>query len=181
MGVPDAVYTATLIYQKRAVIFGPFLITSCGTHSGSNTTYTGSFDPLAFPGGSLAQITGFVTNAVNNGTFVVVSCTATTLIVANGSGVAETASAFVSNFDWAPIPDQYSDIYNNLFLSEMLASVDDARSQMFRQRGVAAYLAKAQGLTETQRNAFIQQWLARGVEEMVVPLRAQQGTQARAV
>lgn len=181
MGVPNAVYTATLIYQKRAVIFGPFLITSCGNHVAANTTYTGSFDPLAFPAGALAQITGFVTNAVNNGTFVVVSCTTTSLIVVNGAGVAETASAFVSNFDWAPIPDQYSDIYNNLFLSEMLAVVDDARSQIHRQRGIAAYLAKATGLTETQRNAFLNQWISRGIQEMVAPLRAQQGVQARAV
>jgi hypothetical protein len=161
LGVPDAIYTVTVVYQKLAVQFGPFFITSASNHSGANTTYTGSFDPLSFPVGATAIITGFVTNAANNGSFVVVSCSTTALVVANGVGVAETASAFVSNFSWDPIPNQYSDIYNNLFLSEALAIVDDARAQLYRQRGIAAFLSKATGLSEMQKNVFVQQWMAR--------------------
>ena len=181
LGVPNAVYDVTIVYQKKPQAFGPFLISAAANHVGATTTYTGTFDPLSFPAGSTAQITGFVTNTVNNGSFFVVSCSATSLVVLNGAGVAETLAAYVSDFDWAPIPDMFSDIYNNLFLSEMLANVDDARSQAYRQRGIAAFLAKSTGLTETQKNAFVQQWSARTVEATSTALSTQMGTQTRGV
>jgi hypothetical protein len=180
IGVPNAAYTVNLIYQKRPVMFGPFLISSVANSAAGVTAYTGTFDPLAFPVGAKAQITGF-TNAVNNGSFTVVLITSTTLTLANTAGVAETASAFASNFDWSPIPDSFMDVYNSLFLSEMMAIVDDARSQMYRQRGIAAFLAKAEGLSDMQKNAFIQQWLARGVETATSAQMAQLGNQARGV
>lgn len=179
MGVPNGVWTATVTYQKRSVQFGPFFIADAQNHNGNNTTYDGSFDPLSFPAGATAQITGFVTNAVNNGSFTVVSCSTTQLVVVNNAGVSEAVSAYAINPSWSPIPDQYSDVFNNLFLSEMLAAVDDARAQLYRQRGIAAFLAKAAGLTETQKKAFIQQWLARQVEEQSTVMIAQQGNQGR--
>src|SRR6266404_6205133 len=145
LGVPDKIYTVTVTYQKLSPQFGPFFITSCGTAGGGNTTYTGTFDVISFPVGATAIVTGFQTNAVNNGSFIVVSVTNTSLVLANTAGIAETASAFVSNFSWDPIPNQFSDVYNNLFLAEALAGVDDARSQLYRQRGVAAFLSKATG------------------------------------
>jgi hypothetical protein len=78
------------------------------------------------------------------------------------------------------IPDQYQDIYNNLFLAEAMASVDDARSVSYRQRGVATLLAKAEGLNEMQKNAFLMQfWSRYGEHEIVNSLRAQQSIQAR--
>jgi hypothetical protein len=181
LGVPDKIYTVTLVYQKLAPQFGPFFITSCGNASASKTSYVGSFDPLSFPVGATAIITGFVTNAVNNGSFTVVSCTSTLLVLSNSAGIAETASAYANNFSWDPIPNQYSDVYNNLFLSEAMAAVDDARAQLYRQRGIAAFLAKASGLTEMQKNAFIQQWLQRSVERAEVSGGTQQGTAGRDV
>lgn len=164
LGVPDAVYTVTLVYQKLAPQFGPFFITSAANAAGGNTVYTGNFDPLSFPAGATVIITGFVAHTANNGSFIVVSCTTTTLTVVNSAGVAEIISAYANNFSWDPIPNQYSDVYNNLFLSEAMAVVDDARAQLYRQRGVAAFLAKQTGLSEMQKNAFVQQWLARGIE-----------------
>jgi len=107
MGVPDAVYTATLTYQKLAV-----------------------------------QMTA-------------------------------TSST------WSGIPDQYSDIYNNLFLAEAFAISDDARAQIYRSRGVAALLAKSEGLTQMQINAFLAQWQARDAQALGAQLRTQQGNQAR--
>jgi hypothetical protein len=181
IGVPNAAYTVTLIYQKRPVMFGPYIISAAGNESAGDTVYTGTFDPLAFPDGAVAQITGFKTNIVNNGSFVVVNCTATALTVVNAAGVAETITAYANNFDWGPIPDSYQDIYNNLFLSEMFAVEDDARSQTYRQRGIAAFLSKAEGLTQLQRNAFVQQWLARGIESASSAQTAQLGSQARGV
>jgi hypothetical protein len=82
---------------------------------------------------------------------------------------------------WAPLPDSYSDIYNNLFLGEAFAAVDDTRSQIYRQRGVAAFLAKAEGLTDTQKNIFAQQWLAQSREQNSVVLKLQQGVQGRGI
>lgn len=179
-GIPDKTYTATIIYQMKAQLFGPYFISAASNVSGGNTTYTGIFDPLSFPTGATAVITGFVTNPANNGSFTVVSSSATTLVLANAAGVAETISAYASNYSWAPIPDYYNDIYNNLFLSEALAMVDDARAQAYRARGVAAFLAKAQGLSDTQKNVFVEQWLARGRQSAASALSVQQGTGARA-
>ena|SRR5271166_1502350 len=182
MPVPDKVYTVTVVYQKLAPAFGPFLITSAAAKSAGNTAYTGTFDPISFPAGSIAQVTGFVASPSNNGSFVVVSCTLTTLTVTQpGAGGAETISAYASNFSWDPIPDQYMDVFNNLFLSEALAMVDDARAVQYRQRGVAALLAKASGLTEMQKNAFMQQWLARDVQRQSVAGTGQLGHASKGI
>lgn len=180
MPIPDKIYTVTVVYQKLSPQFGPFLISSAANHVAGNTTYTGVFDALSFPAGSTAIITGFTTPA-NNGSFVVVSCTSTSLVVANGAGVSQTNQAYVSNYSWDPIPDQYSDVFNNLFLSEAMAMVDDARAQLYRQRGVAALLSKASGLTEMQKNAFAQQWLQRGYERQAVMGTEQLGHTGRGV
>ncbi len=181
LGVPDKIYTVTVTYQKLSPQFGPFFITSCGTAGGGNTTYTGTFDVISFPVGATAIVTGFQTNAVNNGSFIVVSVTNTSLVLANTAGIAETASAFVSNFSWDPIPNQFSDVYNNLFLAEALAGVDDARSQLYRQRGVAAFLSKATGLSEMQKNVFVQQWLARANERQADAGLIQTGNTSRGI
>ena len=181
LGVPDAIYTVTVDYQKLSPQFGVYFISSVANHSGANTAYTGAFDPLSFPVGATANITGFVAHAVNNGSFTVVSCTTTTLTLVNGAGVAETITAYATNFSWAPIPDQYSDVYNNLFIAEALSLDGDARAQLYRQRGVAALMAKATGLTEMQKSAFSQQWLARDTERQATTLVIQQGNAARGV
>jgi hypothetical protein len=181
LAVPDRVYTVTLVYQKLALPFGPYFISAAGTASGGNTTYTGTFDKLAFPVGATAIITGFVAHPANNGSFVVVSCSATSLVVANAGGIAETIQAYVSNFSWDPIPDSYSDVYNNLFLAEAMAMVDDSRSQLYRQRGVAALMAKASGLTEMQKNIFAQQWLSRNTEKQATAGMTNLGNTGRGV
>jgi hypothetical protein len=177
-GVPDQAYTANVIYQKRPIGFGPFFITSAATVVDGTTTYEGSFDPQAFPVGATANISGFLTLA-NNGSFIVVACNASALILENAGGVAETDPAYATNFTWAPVPDSFSDVYNNLFLSEAMAMVDDARAQLYRARGVAAFISKAHGLNDMQKNAFVQQWLARSQESATSALRVQQGVGAR--
>lgn len=181
LGVPNKIYTVTVTYQKLAPQFGPFIVTASGNASAGNTAYTGIFDPYSFPVGATATITGFV-NAANNGNFTVVSCNTTTLVVANGAGVAQTpTNAFALNQSWGPIPDQFSDIYNNLFLAEILTLADDSRSQYYRQRGVAAFLAKESGLNETQKNIFVQQWIARSSERAAAAQATQRGDLGRSV
>ncbi len=80
------------------------------------------------------------------------------------------------------IPDQYQDIYNHLFVGESMAVVDDARATQYRQRGVAALLAKSEGLSDMQKNQFLEQyWMRQGRTDIVGTLRAQQAQQARGV
>jgi hypothetical protein len=177
----DQVYTLTLIYQKASGEMGPFFITAAANASAGNTAYAGAFDPDSFLTGATANITGFVANVVNNGSFTVVSCSTSSLVLANAGGIAETISAYASNYTWSPIPDSFRNIYDMLFLGEAMAVADDARAQIYRQRGMAALLSKAEGLTETQKNIFMQQWLARGVERTGVASMAQMGNQARGV
>ena len=67
------------------------IISSVATGTG---VYTGTFTEFAsYPVGAPVKITGFVTNAANNGTFTVVSATATTLTTSNSASISESASA----------------------------------------------------------------------------------------
>jgi hypothetical protein len=80
------------------------------------------------------------------------------------------------------IPFQYSDVYNALFLAEAMSVVDEVRSMQYRQRGIAALLAKAEGLNEMQVNNFLQQyWARQGRPEMAGPLKTTQAIQGRGV
>jgi hypothetical protein len=68
-----------------------YSLTQASAASGGNTTYMGTFSPT-IAAGSFVTIAGFTTNATNNGTFAVVSCSSTQLVVVNGNGVAESNS-----------------------------------------------------------------------------------------
>lgn len=181
LSVPDQAYTGSLTYQKLSIPFQVFNITSVANAVAGNTTYTGVFNTASFVTGQIAQVAGFSTSA-NNGSFTIVSVTGTTLVLANPSGVSETKAATVINESWYPIPDSYSDIFNNLFLAEALSIVDDNREQIYRQRGIAAFLTKAEGLSQMQINAFLAQWNMRGSsQELAAQLRIQQAQTARGV
>ena len=182
LGVPDQIYKINLIYQGLAVQFSSFQIASCASNANGNTVYTGVFAPASFGVGDQASVAGF-TNPLNNGVFFIVSCTVNHLTLTNPNGVAESpTSATAIDVSWAPIPDQYSDIYNNLFLSEAFQAVSEsAESARYRQRGVAALLAKSEGLTEVQYNAFLSQWLTREDVVTASALRTNQAVQARGV
>lgn len=179
MGVPDAVYVITVTYQSLPINFAQFSVSVAANASAGNTVYTGVFTPASFPTGSLASISGFVTHVVNNGTFVVVSCTGSTLTLANPAGVAETVTASAINQSWAPIPDHFMSIFNNLFLGEAFQAFDDARGQIYRQRGVLQLLAKAEGLDSMTKNIFLTQFLNRDSQITTAAMRSQQGNAAR--
>lgn len=74
---------------------GAMAITSCANASAGTTVYTGTF-----PGGAAnglanlwIQVTGFVTNLQNNGTFNCTASSATTITLSNATGIAETIAA----------------------------------------------------------------------------------------
>lgn len=65
---------------------------------GNNTSITGTFT-TPFTAGRNAVLSGF-SNAANNGTFQIVSCNTTTLVIQNPSGVAETTAATIVFNPW---------------------------------------------------------------------------------
>jgi hypothetical protein len=77
------------------------------------------------------------------------------------------------------IPDQYVDIYNALFVAEAMASVDDARSVQYRTRGITALLSKAEGLTQMQKDAFLDSYWSRNNQQAAGSARTSQSAQAR--
>jgi len=63
-----------------------------------------------------------------------------------------------------------------------MSTVDDAKAVQYRQRGVAALLAKAEGLNEMQKNLFLEQyWMRQGRPELAGQMKMQQATQGRGV
>ena len=84
-----------------------------------------------------------------------------------------------TNQTWAPIPDEYSHIYNWGFLAMMWMFADDARFTFANQKFIAHLLAASQGLTQTEINIFLNNWqnvTGQPVEKMNM---TQQGTQGR--
>ena len=185
LSVPEQAYTTILTYQKLPLPFTYFNLESVSVistvvyYTYQSTQVVGANDELA---GQYILVSGFI-NAGNNGTFLCVSSTANYMILTNPNAIDETkTTAYAINESWYPIPDSYMEIYNNLFLAEMMATADDAREQLYRQRGVAALLSKAQGLSQLQVNAFLAQWSARGsMQELAKQIATQMGAQSRGI
>lgn len=92
------------------------------------------------------------------------------------------ATLFTSlNQTWAPVPDEYSYIYNWGFLALMWMFTDDPRFTFANQKFVAQLLAANQGLTQTQINIFLNNWQAVTGQPIVNTNRIAQGTQARGI
>ena len=184
LSVPEQAYTGVLTYQKLSVPFQVFSLEAVEVISGVAYYLFSNLQnfPTNFFQGQLIQVQGF-NNAVNNGTFVCLSSTNTYLVLANPAAITETnLLATAINISWFPIPDSYMDIFNNLFLAEAMALVDDSREQTYRQRGIAALLSKAEGLTQMQVNAFLAQYMTRGtLAQIAGQTRVQQGLQARGI
>lgn len=82
-----------MIERNISIINNPisgkvYNLSSVSNALSGSTTYTGVFSPVIQTDAAV-NIAGFLTSA-NNGSFVVISCTGTTLVVNNASGVAET-------------------------------------------------------------------------------------------
>ena len=82
---------------------------------------------------------------------------------------------------WAPIPDEYSRIYNWGFLALMWLFADDQRWQLANQKFVTSILSVNQGLDEMQRNIFLGNWEMITGQPAENAIRQQQGIQARGV
>jgi hypothetical protein len=89
-----------------------------------------------------------------------------------------TAPAITSiNQTWAPLPDFMEYIYEWGFMALMWQFADDPRSQVANNNFKAGILARAEGLTEEERNIFLNNW-----EQLYQnPQTKQMGAQARGV
>jgi hypothetical protein len=87
--------------------------------------------------------------------------------------------------DWftqCGIPIFYMDIFNNLFLAECFqANGDPAEAGIYRRRGMAALVSKAEGLTEMQRNMMVAQAMNSDLQTIAANLRTQTASQARVI
>jgi hypothetical protein len=86
---------------------------------------------------------------------------------------------FVNLSDTWLIPDQLQYLYNYFFAFFMFDYFDDPKAQRYRQLAVAAILARQSGLSATDRNLFIGNWIPLMQEEIEAQTNAQQATQAR--
>lgn len=77
------------------------------------------------------------------------------------------------------IPNQLQYIYTYFFMFFMLDYFDDAKAAKYRQLAVASLLARQSGLSESDRNLFLGNWLPLMKEEMSATQDDNQGTQAR--
>lgn len=80
---------------------------------------------------------------------------------------------------WGPIPDHLSYIYDWGFLAMLAMLTKDVRQLVFQQKFVSHLLGAQDGITATQRNIFIGDWLALMGEAGRNQLTTQQGVQAR--
>jgi hypothetical protein len=87
---------------------------------------------------------------------------------------------FVTTSDsWFPIPDSFSDIYNNLCLGYYMDSCQDGRAKEYISRGIAGLLARSEGLSSMDKALFAQAYMGFAAAEMLNTLRTQQGQQAQ--
>jgi hypothetical protein len=83
------------------------------------------------------------------------------------------------NQTWAPIPDEYSMIYNWGMLALMLLYADDPRFQMANQKFIASLLSIHAGLNQTEQNIFLNNWQALTGQPIQLMAANQQGMQGR--
>ena len=83
------------------------------------------------------------------------------------------------NQTWAPIPDEYSYIYQTGLLALCFLFADDPRFATMNQKFVAHLLGAAQGLTDTERNLFLNQWQSISGAPILNQANLSQGSQAK--
>lgn len=76
------------------------------------------------------------------------------------------------------IPDRFGNVYQQGFLGFMYLFADNEKAGFMLQKFVASLLAVAEGLSEQERNIFIEQWYFT-VEQARIGAKANQGISAR--
>jgi hypothetical protein len=84
-----------------------------------------------------------------------------------------------TNTTWAPIPDEYSHIYNWGLLALMYMFADDPRFQMANSKFIANLISSSSGLTQTEVNIILNNWQAITGTPIANQDKLQQGFQTR--
>lgn len=85
----------------------------------------------------------------------------------------------VPSLAW-PLPDQYLDVYNNLFLAEVFQLAGNGpKSDEYRKRGMAALISKFCGLTDVQRSWYLAQTNSRAAQSQASTARTLAGQKSR--
>jgi hypothetical protein len=79
---------------------------------------------------------------------------------------------------WSPIPDKLEYLYSWGFLALSLAYADDQRFPIFNQKFVAHLLGAQQGLSEMEKNMFLDSWNLVTSQQGLANIKMQQGRQA---
>lgn len=94
--------------------------------------------------------------------------------------VQQKATLFSSlNATWSPIPDEFSHIYQTGLLALMFMYADDPRFGTMNQKFVAHLLGASQGLSDTERNIFLNNWMAITGQPVLNQMNMQQGSNVR--
>lgn len=80
---------------------------------------------------------------------------------------------------WAPIPDYMEYIYSRGFLAFSMEMRDDPRFSVEHSRFLASLIAASEGLSESDKNIFLGNFLDTARQGQNASLRTQQATQAR--
>jgi hypothetical protein len=93
-----------------------------------------------------------------------------------------TAAAFSgATATWAPIPDEYSFIYQNGLLAlNMAGTSDDTRWQLFWSRFVSSLIGVAEGLSSEDKILFMASTLDLSRQVTSAAISVQQGKSAKA-
>lgn len=83
------------------------------------------------------------------------------------------------NSTWAPIPDEYSYIYNHGYLGLMFMYADDPRFNVEIGRFKASLIGASEGLTQTEKDVFLEQWMIEGRQKQAYAIDTQQGATGR--
>lgn len=84
------------------------------------------------------------------------------------------------NQTWAPIPDEFSFIYQVGLLSWMYHFADDPRAAEARQQFIAHLLSANNGLTDTEKNIFLNNYFSLSLDQMYRSGNLTQGLQGKA-
>lgn len=87
-----------------------------------------------------------------------------------------TGAGSTTNVTWAPIPDEYSYVYNHGFLAMCMLYWDDPRWQVELPRFLSSLIGISEGLSETQKNIFLENWMGSQLQIHRLGGLAQQGT-----
>ena len=81
---------------------------------------------------------------------------------------------------WSPIPDSFTDVYNNLCMGYYMDSCQDPRAPQYIARGIAGLLARAQGLTQMDKVIFAASYMNFSAQQLLNMLETQRDVQAKA-